>query len=148
MHTNQQKHIHVNRHLQRNDGYPPLTGLRPERFDRPDILKRLNAASRRLAELKGVAASMPNQDILISTLGLQEAKDSSAIENIVTTHDELFREAAFPDTAISAATTCGTRPSARVASRPSGVFSATSSTGNSAITGIPSDTQRSANGNS
>ena len=83
---------------------PPLTELRPQRFDRPDILKRLNAASRRLAELKGVAASMPNQDILISTLGLQEAKDSSAIENIVTTHDELFREAAFPDTAISAAT--------------------------------------------
>jgi Fic family protein len=50
-------------------------------------------ASRQLAELKGVAASIPNQRILISTLGIQEAKDSSAIENIVTTHDELFREA-------------------------------------------------------
>ncbi|BFI97503.1 MAG: Fic family protein [Rhodanobacter sp.] len=37
---------------------------------------------------------MPNQNILLSTLGLQEAKDSSEIENIVTTHDELFREAA------------------------------------------------------
>lgn len=81
----------------------PLTALRPERFDRPDILKQLNAASRKLAELKGVAASMPNQGILISTLGLQEAKDSSEIENIVTTHDELFREAAFPDVASSAA---------------------------------------------
>ena len=46
-----------------------------------------------MAELKGVAASIPNQRILISTLGIQEAKDSSAIENIVTTHDELFREA-------------------------------------------------------
>lgn len=76
---------------------PPLTALRPDRFDRPDILKQLNAASRKLAELKGVAASIPNQSILISTLGLQEAKDSSEIENIVTTHDELFREAAFPD---------------------------------------------------
>lgn len=75
----------------------PLTALQPGRFDRPDILKQLNAASRKLAELKGVAASMPNQGILISTLGLQEAKDSSEIENIVTTHDELFREAAFPD---------------------------------------------------
>jgi len=83
---------------------PPLTDLRPERFDRPDILKRLNAASRRLAELKGVAASMPNQGILISTLGLQEAKDSSEIENIVTTHDELFREADLPEAASSAAT--------------------------------------------
>lgn len=81
----------------------PLTDLRLDRFDRPDILKQLNAASRKLAELKGVAASMPNQGILISTLGLQEAKDSSAIENIVTTHDELFREAAFPDMGGSAA---------------------------------------------
>jgi Fic family protein len=47
---------------------------------------------------------MPNQEILISTLGLQEAKDSSAIENIVTTHDELFRDAAFPEAAAGAAT--------------------------------------------
>jgi Fic family protein len=82
----------------------PLTHLRVTRFDRPDILKRLSAASRQLAEFKGVAASMPNQGILISTLGLQEAKDSSAIENIVTTHDELFRDAAFPDLAGSTAT--------------------------------------------
>jgi len=82
----------------------PLTDLRPERFDRPDILKRLAAASRKLAELKGVAASMPNQGILVNTLGLQEAKDSSEIENIVTTHDELFRDAAFPEAAGSAAT--------------------------------------------
>jgi Fic family protein len=50
------------------------------------------AASRSLAELKGVAATIPNQAILINTLGLQEAKDSSAIENIITTHDELYRE--------------------------------------------------------
>jgi len=83
---------------------PSLTALRPERFDRPDILKQLNAASRSLAELKGVAGSMPNQGILISTLGLQEAKDSSEIENIITTQDELFRELAFPDAAVNAAT--------------------------------------------
>ncbi len=83
---------------------PSLTALRLERFDRPDILKQLNAASRSLAELKGVAGSMPNQGILISTLGLQEAKDSSEIENIITTQDELFRELAFPDPAASAAT--------------------------------------------
>jgi len=83
---------------------PSLTALSPERFDRPDILKQLNAASRSLAELKGVAGSMPNQGILIRTLGLQEAKDSSEIENIITTQDELFRELAFPDAAASAAT--------------------------------------------
>ena len=82
----------------------PLTRLDPARFDRPDILKRLAAASRQLAELKGVAASMPNEAILINTLGLQEAKDSSAIENIVTTHDELFREGNSPDDASPVAT--------------------------------------------
>ncbi|MFT4099667.1 MAG: Fic family protein [Burkholderiaceae bacterium] len=71
----------------------PLEHLDPTRFDTAAILKRLVAAHRALAEFKGVAASMPNQGILISTLGLQEAKDSSEIENIVTTHDELFREA-------------------------------------------------------
>ena len=75
----------------------PLTDLDPARFDRPDLLKQLNVASRRLAELKGVAASMPNQGILIGTLALQEAKDSSEIENIVTTHDELFRDADLAD---------------------------------------------------
>jgi hypothetical protein len=42
-------------------------------------------------------ASIPNQGILINALGLQEAKDSSEIENIVTTHDELFRGDVLPD---------------------------------------------------
>jgi len=81
----------------------PLERLDPSRLEAPALLKRLVAAHRRLAEFKGIAGSMPNQDILISTLGLQEAKDSSAIENIVTTHDELFREAAALDTATSPA---------------------------------------------
>jgi Fic family protein len=81
----------------------PLTTLSAARFERPDILKRVSNASRKLAELKGVAAAIPNQGILISTLGLQEAKDSSAIENIVTTHDELFRDAAFPEATSNAA---------------------------------------------
>jgi len=70
----------------------PLSALDPHRFETPQILKCLAAASRNLAELKGVAASIPNQSILINTLTLQEAKDSSAIENIVTTHDELYRD--------------------------------------------------------
>ncbi len=70
----------------------PLQGLDPSRFDTAPILKRLATASRHLAELKGVAASIPNQDILVSTLTLQEARDSSAIENIVTTQDDLYRE--------------------------------------------------------
>jgi Fic family protein len=55
------------------------------------ILKKTAAARSALAELKGAALSIPNQSILINTLSLQEAKDSSAIENIVTTHDELYQ---------------------------------------------------------
>lgn len=55
------------------------------------ILKQVAVSHRYLAELKGVARTIPNQNILIQTLPLLEAKDSSAIENIVTTHDELYR---------------------------------------------------------
>ena len=75
----------------------PLEQLNAARFETPAILKKLASSSRQLAELKGVAASIPNQSILISTLGLQEAKDSSEIENIVTTHDELFKGDVLPD---------------------------------------------------
>ncbi len=55
------------------------------------VLKSLPSAHAALAELKGIASTIPNQNILINTLGLQEAKDSSAIENIITTHDDLFK---------------------------------------------------------
>jgi Fic family protein len=55
------------------------------------VLKSLPAAHASLAELKGIASTIPNQNILINTLGLQEAKDSSAIENIITTHDDLYK---------------------------------------------------------
>jgi Fic family protein len=75
----------------------PLEQLDPRRFETPAILKKLASSSRRLAELKGIAASIPNQGILINTLGLQEAKDSSEIENIITTHDALFKDDVLPD---------------------------------------------------
>jgi len=55
------------------------------------VLKKLNQAHSALGELKGVAETVPNQEIIINTLSLQEARDSSAIENIVTTHDELYQ---------------------------------------------------------
>ncbi|WP_235299807.1 Fic family protein [Portibacter marinus] len=55
------------------------------------VLKKLPKAHAALAELKGIASTIPNQNILINTLGLQEAKDSSEIENIITTHDELYK---------------------------------------------------------
>lgn len=75
-----------------------LQTLDAARFETPTILKKLNATSRVLAELKGVASSIPHQGILINTLGMQEAKDSSAVENIVTTHDDLFRDDVSPET--------------------------------------------------
>jgi Fic family protein len=55
------------------------------------VLKALPSAHASLAELKGIASTIPNQTILLNTLGLQEAKDSSAIENIITTHDDLYK---------------------------------------------------------
>ena len=55
------------------------------------ILKKSITANRALAKLNGVAKIIPNQAILINSLILQEAKDSSEIENIITTHDELFQ---------------------------------------------------------
>lgn len=67
------------------------------------VLKRLAPAHRRLAELKGVARTIPNEQILINTLTLQEAKDSSAIENIITTHDELFKAELFIESLTSPA---------------------------------------------
>ena len=51
------------------------------------VLNKAASAHRFLAELKGMSRSIPNQSILVNTLSLQEAKDSSAIENIITTHD-------------------------------------------------------------
>ena len=55
------------------------------------VLRQAARSHRALAELKGAAASIPNETILIDTLALQEAKDSSAIENIITTEDDLFQ---------------------------------------------------------
>ncbi len=54
------------------------------------ILKKAISANRALANLNGVARTIPNQNIIINSLVLQEAKDSSEIENIITTHDELY----------------------------------------------------------
>ena len=81
----------------------PLSRLAPGIFEAPAVLKKTATAGRKLAELKGLAASISNQAILINTLSLQEAKDSSAIENIVTTHDELFRNDTYPESVASPA---------------------------------------------
>ena len=63
----------------------------PEDLETKSILKQLPAAHAALAELKGVLQSIPNQIILLNAVSIQEAKDSSSIENIITTHDDLYK---------------------------------------------------------
>ncbi len=65
---------------------PPKTELETK-----DVLKKTAEAHRYLAELKGIANSIPNQQILIDTLALQEARESSAIENIISTYDDIYQ---------------------------------------------------------
>jgi len=60
------------------------------------ILRKVIDATHALGELNGFAQTVPNQLILTDTLPLQEAKDSSAVENIITTHDEIFRAGLNP----------------------------------------------------
>ena len=74
------------------DALPPL----PPKADLETraVLKRCIEARSALAELKQAGALIPNQDVLINTIPIREARDSSAIENIVTTDDKLFHYAA------------------------------------------------------
>lgn len=80
----------------------PLPSI--EQWETRAVLKKTAVAHRYLAELKGVAATIPNEEILINTLTLQEARHSSEIENIVTTQDDLYRADASDTAGISAAT--------------------------------------------
>lgn len=74
-----------------NQPYNILPPLPPEKnIETPEVLKASIAANRLLAELKGKAESLPNPEILINNVVLQEAKASSEIENIITTNDKLF----------------------------------------------------------
>ena len=70
---------------------PPLPVPDSVELETPAVLRLAARAHRALAELKGAVATIPNETILIDTLALQEAKDSSAIEDIVTTEDDLFQ---------------------------------------------------------
>ena len=69
------------------DMLPPLK----EKVETISILRQTNKSTAALAELKGIARSIPNQTMLINAIVLQEAKDSSEIENIITTQDELYK---------------------------------------------------------
>lgn len=62
-----------------------------EQIETLNILRQLSKSATALGELKGIAKTIPNQTILINAVVLQEAKDSSEIENIITTQDELYK---------------------------------------------------------
>jgi Fic family protein len=68
---------------------PPLPAAKV--LETLPVLRKCVRASRALAGLKEAARLIPNQDVLINSIPLREARDSSAIENIVTTNDTLFR---------------------------------------------------------
>jgi Fic family protein len=71
--------------------WKPICLPYPEDLETKSILKQLPTAHAALAELKGVLQSIPNQIILLNAVSIQEAKDSSSIENIITTHDDLYK---------------------------------------------------------
>jgi Fic family protein len=73
----------------------PLNNLPPippkEAFlDKKELWEKETAARSTIAELKGMAHAIPNQSILLNAIALQEAQDSSEIENIITTRDKVF----------------------------------------------------------
>ena len=61
-------------------------------LNKVEILKQLNIANHHIGELKGILKLLPNLNVVLSLINLSESKDSSAIENIITTYDEIFKE--------------------------------------------------------
>jgi Fic family protein len=59
------------------------------------VLRKTAMANKALAELKGVIGTIPNEKILLETLALREARESSAIENIISTFDEVYQSNLF-----------------------------------------------------
>ena len=76
--------------MSQNNKLPKLPPKR-EKVETIEILRQLSKSSNSLGELKGIAKTIPNQEMLINAVVLQEAKDSSEIENIITTQDELYK---------------------------------------------------------
>ena len=83
--------------MRQDTPYRILEKLPPQRekIETIEILRETNKATAALAELKGIANTIPNQSILINAIVLQEAKRSSEIENIITTQDELYKALAI-----------------------------------------------------
>lgn len=81
----------------------PLLPIRRELFQTIEILEKLGDAKAALARLHGRSVVIPDQGLLINTISLQEAKISSAVENIFTTDDELYKAYSDQSTKINEA---------------------------------------------
>jgi Fic family protein len=78
---------------------PDKSALRPlplaQDVETKVVLRKAAQAHKALAELKGVITSIPNENILLETLALREARESSAIENIISTFAEVYQSSLF-----------------------------------------------------
>lgn len=85
--------------------YNELPHLPPKvELESAAIMKQLIKSHKALAELKGYSKLLPDKSLMLNTITLQEAKESSAIENIITTHDTLYKSLALPKSKIDTAT--------------------------------------------
>lgn len=92
--------------ISKDQPYNDLPLLLPDssNWEKLSIYKKLAEARAALAELKGRLPIIPNPLMLINTLVLQEAKDSSTIENIFTTNDQLYKALSSSATSTDTAT--------------------------------------------
>jgi Fic family protein len=82
----------------RDHPYNGLSDLPPKiNLETPEIFRATIRANKLLAELKGFCQTLPNPELLLNTIVLQESKESSAIENIITTQDELYKATLMGD---------------------------------------------------
>jgi len=65
------------------------------KLDDIEILKYLSETNNKIGELNGLVRALPNPKIILNAVILGEAKESSEIENIVTTYDSVFKEIAL-----------------------------------------------------
>jgi len=93
--------INPDRNLPWNN-IPPLP-IKKELYQTIEIFEKLGDAKAALARLNGRSVVIPDQGLLINTISLQEAKISSAIENIFTTDDELYKAYSDQNTETSGA---------------------------------------------
>lgn len=80
----------------------PLLPPPDDKIKTIEILEKLVKARAALGKLDGIINTLPNPEMLVNTITLREAKDSSEIENIFTSNDELYQALTIETTAMSA----------------------------------------------